>query len=68
MGVVSVARTSGKGMLHVCSLIVLIYHFCFVLCVFFSCCRTVSVRKCVAIRVDGFKYGYYRGQKHKVQT
>lgn len=64
MGVVSVAQTSGKGILHICSLIFLIYHFCFVC--FFSC--NISVWKCVAIRVDGFKYGYYRGQKSKVQT
>lgn len=34
MGVVSVAQTSGKGILHICSLIFLIYHFCFV-CFFF---------------------------------
>lgn len=35
MGVVSVAQTSGKGILHVCSLIFLIYHFCSLFCVFF---------------------------------
>lgn len=67
MGVVSVAQTSGKGILHVRSLIFLIYQFCSLFCVgFFFLAAAVSGRKSVAIRVDGFKY--YRGQKRKVQT
>lgn len=35
MGVVSVAQTSGKGILHVRSLIFLIYQFCSLFCVGF---------------------------------
>lgn len=35
MGLVSVAQTSGKGILHICSVIFLIYHFCSLFCVFF---------------------------------
>lgn len=52
MGVVSVAQTSGKGILHVCSLILLIYHFWSLFCVVFF-----LQQNCFCMEMCGYQSG-----------